>query len=335
MTTSTQRAFRWIASPGQDESLAAALVSILAIHDFSVAYGDMVAALGLGNLIAACESEPLCNWPSLARDRRLNAVANAYGLTLRPLHPRAAAEGLSESREFGAHFRDSYFPLIARALAAGQIVLNWRGWPPPREPLWGVITERHDDLLAGCSLWHRSEPMPLIGPAHQCYVVEEFRPPAALDASEKFRMARDAALAHWSDESSETGRPGGVLRGEDAWKSWIQEVRSPGARTLDTAPADRQISDGMRVLSAARRTQAAWLREIIPALTNQEADSAQAWADVCITVADVISPWSDLDATSRLCAQNSGNEPICAALTKGFEAEQRGMSALRETLERG
>ncbi len=336
MAASTQVGFRWIETHGQGESLAVALGSLCAMHGLNVPYDEWVGVLGLGNLIAAAESEPLGNWPALARDRRLSEVAQAYGITLRPLHPPAAARGLSESREFGAHFCDSYLPLISRALAVGQVVLNWRGWPPPREPLWGVITEQHDDVLAGFSLKHRCELLPLIGPAHQCYVVEEFQPPTA-DRTQLalFQTARHAALANWTERPVDEAQTGRVRCGAPAWEAWIREVAEPSQLTSSAAPPARQISDATAALGATRRTQASWLRKVAAELPAKQAVAARDWAAACEAVITVLTPWAGPDATRGALEVSKDSAPICAALMQAFETERAAIDRLREAADCG
>jgi hypothetical protein len=112
-------------------------------------------------------------------DHRADALspqaALSLGLRLRELHPPAAAVGLDDSAEFELHFLDSYAPLIRRALAVGQSALAWRGWECPKDSRWGVVVESGDPLLGfapGCA----GRLIPLVGPAHQVYIVEAIEP---------------------------------------------------------------------------------------------------------------------------------------------------------------
>lgn len=334
MSVPTPVAFRWIEHPAHDESLPACLTNLLAARGASAAYDELLALLGLGNLIAASPAEALGVWPALARDRRLPAVAALLGLVLRPLHPADAARGLSESAEFPLHFRDSYAPLIARALDVGQLVLCWRGWPPPREPLWGVISERHGELLAGHSLWHRGEPMPLIGSAQQCYVVEDYRAPGRpLAAGERFDEARRAALSHWTPCAAAEAASAGPLVGRAAWDAWIGEIAAPSERTRGAAPLARQIADGARALAGARRCAAAWLAQIGPALAPAQRDVATDWARALSCVGDRLEP--ACEAEDVRIELRSGSAATAARFAAARDAEAAAMQALREAGARG
>lgn len=135
-------------------------------------------ALGLPWLICGDTGRPdVGGWTTLARDVGLDHAASHFGVRLREFHPRAAAENLVPSPEFNAHFRDSYAPLIRRSLDHGQTVLAWRGWPPPADQAWGLITGV--DSATGALLGVVSGvdgAVPLVSAALQCFAVEEVRP---------------------------------------------------------------------------------------------------------------------------------------------------------------
>lgn len=141
------------------ESLALCLREVLAAQGRPCTYEQLVAALGLGLATAAAPGEPVGQWPTFGRDAALRPAAELLGLGLRELHPPEAARGLHRVKEFADHFVDSYLPLIRAALAHGQTVLAWRGWPPPAEGLWGLLVEEAEGRLVGrvgCAIPHES-----------------------------------------------------------------------------------------------------------------------------------------------------------------------------------
>jgi hypothetical protein len=152
--------------------------------------------LGLGSALYAAADCPPRLWQGLGRDRALPALAPRISLTLRGLHPPAAAQGLHTSAEFRLHFEDSYEPLIARALACGQTALAWRGWPADADNDWGVIVELRDGRPLGFSPGCPPAGWAMCGPAHQVYVVEDAQPAAALEPQALLQAARAAARAH-------------------------------------------------------------------------------------------------------------------------------------------
>ena len=256
----------WSSVPGCRESLAAALHALLAPRDES----EIAAVLGLGAAIVASETEPPRVWHTLARDLNLIATAAHYGVRLRELHPRGAARELSTSAEFAAHFHDSYLPLIERALAAGQIVLVWRGWPPPAEDEWGLITQVEAGEPVGRSA-SLASPAPLAGPAHQVYVVEERFAIAEPDAAALYHAALRASRAFWEPvDAADT-----PARGVAAWDAWC-------ATSLE------QISAGVAALAESRRRLAHWLERIEPQLDGDLRKTASDWRAVAHATADLL-----------------------------------------------
>src|SRR5262245_41083802 len=232
--------FRWLEAPGELDSLAVSLRSLTALSSSPADYDDVVAALGLGSLVAAEAGHSLDDWPMLARDELLVVTAELFGIRLRDLHPRRAAVGLDTSDEFKLHFVDSYLPLIDRALLSGQLAIAWRGWPPPRAMQWGVITSCTGDVCGGFTLGGSGEPQALISPAQQVYIVEEAGPTVpALGAADAFGRA---AWALCAQESGRWGSDPALRTGSQAWVEWERALFGPAE--------DRQ-SHGRAVLAIA------------------------------------------------------------------------------------
>lgn len=190
-------------------------------------------ALGLALHVAQPTPAPLPTWHHFEQDASLSEAASALGIVVRELHPPAASDGLEESAEFVDHFRDSYVPLIDRALGAGQQALAWGGWrgsckasDARRERWWGLITGHagaphapepesaaarlgDGSRYVGWCFWPDltgMAPAPnegaaaqqptnaaLLPPAYQVYVVEAVEPSAASDARLMTGLARSVS----------------------------------------------------------------------------------------------------------------------------------------------
>jgi len=253
-------AFRWIEQDDQHESLAAALRSVLASRGREVSYDQLIALLGLGTLLTASNDEPVEAWPHLARDGALVAACRLLGVQVRELHPPAAADGLRDSSEFSLHFTDSYLPLIEKALAVGQAVLAWRGWPPPRDQYWGVITQANTSLISGYTLGHGGEPVPLIGPAHQVYVVEAVA--ARADASPE-GMLEHVAATLINQQEGRWPRALAVRTGGAAMRGWLTACFRAANIGDELAAAQaamlRSLSKSVSQALSNRRALRAWL----------------------------------------------------------------------------
>lgn len=266
-------AVSWKSPPDRPESLALCLKALLRSAGGNPQYDELVSLLGLGSLTTAVAEHPVQEWPSYGRDVALISTAGLLGLRLRDLHPPAAAARLDASAEYPQHFRDSYIPLIERALAAEQPVLAWAGWPPPAELAWGLITYRDGDKLLGHTLGHDALVV-FSGPALQVYVVEALHPaypPAAA-------MLRHIALLADRAWRGDLPAPPGLTTGDAAHAHWQAILNAAPAESLPhhAALAER--------LSAARRCLEQTLRRLAPQLAQsaqQHADEIAAAADAC------------------------------------------------------
>lgn len=283
--------WRW--QPGEHESLAVCLRAVLAGVGQERPYPELLATLGLGLAVTATGQERPQAWPTYARDLNLPQTGELYGLHIRPLHPPGAAAWLGTSREFPAHFRDSYVPLIVRALEHGQAVLAWRGWPPPADRLWGLIGSWDSEHLSGCCPGH-PEPVRLAGAAHQVYIVEEWRPEEAhWDEPRLFQTAVRHALRFWRSPPA----PADYELGLAAWRSW-------------TAAAERDAqacSAALTVLAASRQALADWLESILDRLDAGLHLPARDWAQAARQVAGLlISQETPTPASLRAAVVQAG-----------------------------
>jgi hypothetical protein len=297
-----------VAEPGarettvRHESLALCLRDVLAAYGRTCTYEQIVAALGLGFATAAAPGEPVGQWPTFGRDAALRPAAELLGLRLRELHPPEAARGLHRAGEFAGHFADSYVPLIRTALAHGQTVLAWRGWPPPAEGMWGLLREDAEGQLVG---WVATSPadagrgrpgctpdaevgryggetrsaaaLPLAGPAHQVYVIEEVSAVAEPSASAALDEWAGVTLNLWSDRHAVTG----VHFGPAAYRAWLDVLAEPAVPGFDPCAAIHEHAHVVSVLAAARAALATWLGEIRPRLDARRRDIAGAVIAAC------------------------------------------------------
>ncbi len=163
------------------ESLLHAVQAIARNANLDIDADDLRAAMGLPFLVTAVPDEPdLGRWMRYARDAFLIPAARLFGMTIRDLHPPAAACGLRDRAEFRQHFDASYRPLIHRALENNQPVLAWQGWPGDASMLWGVITDTSDNDIGFVGRIHSSESTyvkhEFQAPPVQLYVVEAITP---------------------------------------------------------------------------------------------------------------------------------------------------------------
>jgi len=314
---------RWSEAPNHYESLAVSLRAILAGFGAEHPYDELLAGLGLGAAVVAVPGEPLGWWWTHARDVNLLATARLYGLHLRELHPPEAAHGLSGSAEYAEHFRDSYLPLIRAAVEHEQPVLAWRGWPAPRDRLWGVITAVRDELVIGYTLWHDSEPLPMVGPAHQVYIVEDYRAPARPPtADELFWRAAGQAQAWWAGTGAVRT---GLETGRHAYRRWQAALHEP---TDDSLPLHRQQSQAVRVHVAARSYLAVWLRRVAHQLGGEQVALAARWANACDRVAERLASYESPEVVRELFAEPEGIDRLCRALEEVCELESAVVAAL-------
>ncbi len=319
-------AVRWREESTHYESLVVCLRSLLAGVGRDCAYRDLLTALGLGPLLCAHEREPLGWWWTVARDARLGPVAEALGLRLRELHPPEAAIEYEPTPEYTQHFRDSYMPLIEQALAHGQVVLLWGGWPAPRERLWGLVTTRRSGMLVGLTLWHNGQPMPLISAARQVYIVEGVEPEGGAWSLGPEAFGRVAAwcLGQWDNHWLDGAR---VQTGQVAWRRWAQRVGGMGHG--DEVPLYRQHAQLARVTASARRQLAEWLRAIGPRLADGQVELAAHWAAQCDRVAGLLGAWAADEAARQQFERPDGPQAVAASLEAACQIEAEVIQALR------
>lgn len=304
---------RWIEGPSEHESLAVALRAILAGAGADYAYDELVSLLGLGAALVAVPDECPGRWAAYGRDAALTEAAGRLGLRLRALHPLEAAGGLRRSAEFAQHFRDSYVPLVRRALAQGQTALAWCGWPSPAERQWGVLCANAGTELQGYTIGHGGAATALSGPAYQVYVVEEYQAPAPATGAPAAWFAHVARVAAAGWQGRLPTAPG-VLTGEAAFEIWRAAAGRDSTCAYCGGPVHRCQVRLIRALAACRRSLGAWLGGITDELEPGQRSAAAAWADACDQTADTLAALTvDQEAEAHL-ATPLGREVLRRAI---------------------
>jgi len=316
----------WIEENAHYESLAVCLRALLAGAGREVSYEELAAVLGFSTTLVAVRGEALGWWCTFARDTHLYETARLYGVRLRALHPQAASRGLESSSEFAGHFRDSYAPLIERALEHDQPVLVWRGWPAPRERLWGLIIEFRSGMFIGHSLWHNGQPIPLVSAAHQVYVVEHCDQVAKpLAQTEQFERVRKQTLSAWRRVPAANES---IVCGAAAYADWQERLSRTRDDEHEVTPRFRQHAQATRVLVSARRYLAIWLRSIGDALAPAAFKATAHWAGACDRIVDLLSAYTVDEAVGPLLDSPAGVREVCAALDQSCRIERETVDVL-------
>lgn len=216
---------------GQCESLVLSLQAVLRAYGRDVEYDELAAVTGAAFMSTWAPDVPDPSWwPVFGRDAFLKVSAQAYGLSLRELHPPAAVPRPVTPREFDLHFRDSYQPFIRTAIDRHEPVIAWMGWPKPHEMLWGVITDIDptSGRCIGRCCGQPDERITLSGTPVHVYLVQEYaetqpRPVDLLSAA----MDRAAIVLN---DRLDTGY--GVTCGPTAlehWRDTLDADTAPGA----------------------------------------------------------------------------------------------------------
>ncbi len=303
------------------ESLSLATLALLDSAGQRSRYRDINAALGLSfTITAATVQGSVARWPAFARDANLLPAADLFGIRLRDLHPPHARRGLEQSREYREHFLDSYLPLIETALANGQPVIAFRGWPDPWSDHWGIITATSNDGLglAGCTAGSDSM-LALKEPALQCYVVEELAPRQPDDAA-LLRAAVGAArcfLYNRSDGEAD------VVTGPEAYDRWRirldADLRDPAG--LEVAAAAHAAFASTIV--ANRAAAALFLGDRRASADDTFRNPLDEWLAACQAAGEALAPLCDVGAITAAAAGSPGIEELIAGLLRARSADQR------------
>jgi hypothetical protein len=254
-------------------SLPLALRAVVQKAGGHVDFDDLCAAMGLPFLFtAAPEESDLSRWLMYGRDAFLVPAGRLFGLTIRDMHPPAAARGLDRAEEFRQHFDASYRPLIQRALEHGQAVLAWRGWPAPFDLHWGLITSACEDGVGFHGRVYASHEtdyeLVLESPAVQCYVVESITP-IAPKRDVVFKMAlRHAHTICRTDLSDRLN----VLTGERAFEEWHRLAQSDDWTTPESQKYYKQC---VRLAHDVRGMFSEAVRIIRSCINNYDAEARE------------------------------------------------------------
>jgi hypothetical protein len=313
---------------GQCEALVLSLQAVLRAYGRDVEYDELAAVTGAAFMSTWAPDVPDPSWwPVFGRDAFLKVSAQAYGLSLRELHPPEAVPRPVAPREFDQHFHDSYLPFIKAALDRDEPALAWMGWPAPHEMLWGVITDIDptSGRCIGRSCAQPDDRVTLSGTPVHVYIVQEYaetepRPVDLLDA------AMDRAALVLNNRLD----PGyGVTSGPAALEQWRDTF---DADTGPGAPAARPGWDGAphvyharlaRYTVCNRRTALRFFARF-----RNHADTAQAERiDECAAafreIIACMEPACDPDQVRTLLESDKGRRDLIDALTRAIGFERR------------
>ncbi|MBK8913252.1 MAG: hypothetical protein IPM64_01395 [Phycisphaerales bacterium] len=290
----------WTKNLDGRDSLAAALRAAQPPSAAPMTIDDVTALLGLGAAFTADRSGCARHWSFAARDAAIHPAAALLGLRLRDLHPPDAAVGLSDSAEYPAHFADSYLPLIRRALAADQPVICWGGFEAsaaPRE--WGILFELCNGVPHGHVPAAGAAIVPLIGPAHQVYVIESREAPPVPPAADLLACSAAAACAF---ASSRIEARHGICGTQAAYRVLIAGIES-GRPCPACHDGGACAAAAVQALVHARRGQARWLRALGAHLGRSDLALAQDWSADAERVADLLMPLMNAETIARSAAR--------------------------------
>src|SRR5262249_52776280 len=145
-----------------------------------------------------------------------------------------------------------------------------------------VITQYRDGVIAGYTLHHGGEPLPLCGPAHQVYIVERIAPPAFTPPMGLFAYVAAMAQRMWDSAWSDDPSIRSGLAAYEHWISWLAD-EGRGEQTGNAAAlSPRHHVSAAAVIASARGSLSRWLAAIGPSLTDEdERRAAMSWASVC------------------------------------------------------
>ncbi len=290
-------------------SLPWILFHLLADGEMVVPLPELAVATGQAFHIAVHAEQPLIEWSGFGIDAYLIETARLYGVHLRPLHPRPAADGLLAAPEYQEHFIDSYLPLIRRALSHNEPVLAWRGWATPHEANWGIIEMTGEEGLGFKGrLPDEPQAQPLVAASTQCYVVESVVP-------QRPSTEAAAACAHAATRAmaKEAARVAGWCAGATAWDLWARRMQRD--RGMSGLIAHRAFADTLR---HRRRLSHIWLTTWRP--TAPETAKVDAIASL---LDDVIGALTDVSA-----ALPERPDDALASVERGREADQAAWNLL-------
>lgn len=313
------------------ESLANAITTLSQRAQIELDETHATALLGLGSIITADPPSCLRSWPKAGRDAALLSTAELIGIQLRELHPPSASRGLNRSAEFDQHFRDSYIPLMRRALESDQSLLAWCGWPAPYRNEWGLITHAKDGQFSGqifsASDEQASKEFTLENAAYQVYVVERIDPlvfPTRTPA-QCYEHVAEITRRFW-DGTLLADRQ--VLSGQRAYELLMETLFDEKICPQCEMRGTRCLAEVIQNLTQARSIQRAWLTTIGEQLTPPHSLTAHRWAQTCEAVVARLQPYQDAAKLDEMITLATGRQEVAGAIELAAGME----NALIETL---
>lgn len=325
----------WRESPGQHESLAVAVRSVLSAGRIETDYDDLCAALGTAfAAVSVDDGSPPGWWMTYGRDLFLAAAAGLCGLRLRDLHPPDVGLDMTAAEEFAQHYESSCRPLIEEALRHDQPVIAWRGWPGEAWGDWGVITAAGRAGLEGFAPGCGGRRVVMTEPAVQCYVVEELDP-VEPEPWQIMRMAVRHAdvFMNCAPLIAPTSLRPRIRTGPaafDAWQDWLRREDCVGT---PQAPGWCEHHRHADLVSSARASALRVLQRGLLTLGPQARSLLTDAAAACAALIEALAESRDPARAEALLADPRGREKLLEAVTRA-EAADRRLAMIIEELAR-
>lgn len=306
------------------DALPHALNAMLRAYGAAVDPDEGSAVLGVAFMTTFAErAAPPARWNTYGLHAFLEPAARLYGLELRDLHPPSAAPLPHPPPEYELHFRDSYLPFIRAALARGEPVLAWMGWPPPCETGWGVVTgwDERAQRCIGQTFASRGRPTPLPNAAVQVYTVQGFAPagPTAVEVLSAVVERANLTLSNRIPDEF------GVVTGPTALAELRRSVIADDTPSPPGLTAYRRVLDGLHRGRSAALTV---LKGIGADAGGAMGRAHQALCELCTAETETVARL--LDTTGR--ADASEPEQMKERLVDCIDALIEAESHCRESL---
>lgn len=310
--------------PGRYESLALALQAVAEAAGGEADYDALCAAMGVSFAAVSVRAEKAPGWWMMyGRDAFVEPASQLFGIRLRNLQPPDVGVEMTQAIEFPQHFEASYLPLIQRSLENGQPVIAWEGWPGISALCWGIITRTDGNTLSGVTMWSDGQTVDLVGPALQCYVVEECTP--RLPARDQLLgMALRHADAYMNRAPFTVGAAlPAIITGPaafDAWETWLADTEFRPPDQDESWREHRQHAD---FLVSSGRSAIAFLQRIRAIVPGDHQDFFGEIIETAQRRIALLEPSTDEATVRQAFAAANGRQELLSAVHAAEAADRR------------